>query len=404
MTEVQRGSKKRKSSILAVDQDGSIRRWMLKQPQAPLWVIPNLNVGAMTSLALQHSHLYCGSDRGYIVVYDILDIVTPAFTSKGLPRRLATWSLSKVLTNVASNAHRYNIVANFHAPDAHACGLMSLHFDPRNHLHLICQLRNEWLVVLDIETQRIVKLHTTDTVSLSSSSALASSRAMLMQAQLYHDPHVLSSVTNSHSFNDTSTTRRKYPYRRTTVGKFCHAGQMYCTAEEAAVVVVDLRPVHALALSNHRMPQTRTTITTRLAIVSGNGNMVKLNQSIYGLWKDDPKRIQIGTLYYKILRIDEEGHVLLIEPNLREVESTTDWARVHIQVYGPGTSAALEATQSKKGPQPMTTQPKKSKPAIARLSKLKIAAGDTVTAIETHPRVHTIVTGMVRNQLCVLRP
>ncbi|ETV97858.1 hypothetical protein, variant 2 [Aphanomyces invadans] len=82
--------------IVGADVDGSIRMWDTHVPSKPVWVVVNSrDVGSITSMCLcaGQQYLICGTDRGWLLIFDTWNIVVPAFGQRPVPKRVAQYDL-----------------------------------------------------------------------------------------------------------------------------------------------------------------------------------------------------------------------------------------------------------------------------------------------------------------------
>ncbi|KAG9415877.1 hypothetical protein AC1031_000259 [Aphanomyces cochlioides] len=135
--------------IVAGDIDGSIRMWDVHVPGKPQWVISNTReVGSINSICLSanHQYLICATDKSWILVYDMWNIVVPAFGQRPVPKRLAMYALIPMI-QVSSQLKET------------VGGIISIQLMPDTSWTVVCQLLNDWIIVLDVLCPKIYKVH-----------------------------------------------------------------------------------------------------------------------------------------------------------------------------------------------------------------------------------------------------
>ncbi|ETV97859.1 hypothetical protein, variant 3 [Aphanomyces invadans] len=142
--------------IVGADVDGSIRMWDTHVPSKPVWVVVNSrDVGSITSMCLcaGQQYLICGTDRGWLLIFDTWNIVVPAFGQRPVPKRVAQYDLLVHLRAAAPTA------AN-NATAALGGGVVSVQLVPNTAATIACQLLNDWIVVVDALRRHVLQLHT----------------------------------------------------------------------------------------------------------------------------------------------------------------------------------------------------------------------------------------------------
>ncbi|KAF0685568.1 Aste57867_22576 [Aphanomyces stellatus] len=138
--------------IIAGDIDGAIRMWDVNVPAKPLWVISNTrDVGSINSICLcaNDRYLICATDQSWILIYDTWNIVVPALGQRSSPKRLIMYSLLPLVQGATSS--KLNISVG---------GVVSMQLAPDTTSTIVCQLLNDWVVVMDAMRPCIYKVHT----------------------------------------------------------------------------------------------------------------------------------------------------------------------------------------------------------------------------------------------------
>ncbi|KAG6971267.1 hypothetical protein JG687_00002143 [Phytophthora cactorum] len=85
-------------NIIAGDMDGAIRMWDPRFPLRPVWsfLAGSLPINALL-LSPNKQFLICGNEAGMLMTYDIQHKVVPAFGSKPVPQRKASFNIMEVI-------------------------------------------------------------------------------------------------------------------------------------------------------------------------------------------------------------------------------------------------------------------------------------------------------------------
>ncbi|OQR83891.1 hypothetical protein ACHHYP_14132 [Achlya hypogyna] len=166
-------SKGKQVAIIAADTDGAIRQWDIHVPLKPQWQVSlPREYGAVNALALcgDQRHLVAGTEHGWIVVYDTATIIVPAFAQKPVPKRVAAIAVHALVRGL--------FVHDVH-PGTAALGVVSMQLSPQTNSAMLCQLHNDWIVVVDVLEGRVRKVHT---VLRQHQSVLSSGDATVVSA------------------------------------------------------------------------------------------------------------------------------------------------------------------------------------------------------------------------------
>ncbi|KAG6602969.1 WD40/YVTN repeat-like-containing domain [Phytophthora cinnamomi] len=92
-------------NIIAGDVDGAIRMWDVRFPLRPVWSFPTGSqpINALV-LSPNKQFLICGNEAGVLMTYDIQHKVVPAFGSKPVPQRKATFNIMEAIKPFLSSA------------------------------------------------------------------------------------------------------------------------------------------------------------------------------------------------------------------------------------------------------------------------------------------------------------
>uniref|UniRef100_H3HBX0 Uncharacterized protein n=1 Tax=Phytophthora ramorum TaxID=164328 RepID=H3HBX0_PHYRM len=124
-------SRARTTNVIAGDTDGAIRMWDVRSPMRPIW---SFLTGSqpINSIVLSPNKqcVICGNEAGMLMTYDIQHKIVPAFGSKPVPQRRASLNIMEAIKL------------------------------PHSETQVLCQLRNDWVVVIDYLVGSVVKLHT----------------------------------------------------------------------------------------------------------------------------------------------------------------------------------------------------------------------------------------------------
>ncbi|EQC35869.1 hypothetical protein SDRG_06619 [Saprolegnia diclina VS20] len=140
--------------VIGGDNEGAVRMWDINIPAKPKWQIAlPREYGAVNALVLceDNQHLVVGTEHGYLTVYDIFNLITPAFAQRSVPKRRSVIALH-VLVRA--------LLVQDSLLSANALGVVSMQRVPHTSATVVCQLHNDWVVVLDALEGRILKLHT----------------------------------------------------------------------------------------------------------------------------------------------------------------------------------------------------------------------------------------------------
>ncbi|TYZ56939.1 hypothetical protein PybrP1_003192 [[Pythium] brassicae (nom. inval.)] len=185
-----------RTSIIGGDLNGSVRMWDPKFPHRPSWSI-STGTHPVSALMLSPNKqlLVCGTELGYLVVcsapkaracnaslnrsladhcalgmahqtYDILNLSVPAFGSRAIPQRKASFHVLKLIKPYLTSEYAASLLLS-----TQAGGIMSIRSPPSSSTHVICQLRNDWIVVLDFLAGVVLKLHTRGSLPMSIATA-----------------------------------------------------------------------------------------------------------------------------------------------------------------------------------------------------------------------------------------
>eukprot|EP00644_Phytophthora_capsici_P009750 jgi/Phyca11/118145/e_gw1.35.91.1 len=145
--------------IIAGDMDGAVRMWDLRSPLRPMW---SFLVGShpINSLVLSpnNQYLVCGNEAGMIMTYDIQHKIVPVFGSKPVPQKKGAFNVMEAIKRKKTSAALMESVilsSRYGSP-----GIISMHLAPHSETQVLCQLRNDWVVVIDYLTGSVSKLHT----------------------------------------------------------------------------------------------------------------------------------------------------------------------------------------------------------------------------------------------------
>ncbi|KAG1688623.1 hypothetical protein DVH05_003548 [Phytophthora capsici] len=144
--------------IIAGDMDGAVRMWDLRSPLRPMW---SFLVGShpINSLVLSpnNQYLVCGNEAGMIMTYDIQHKIVPVFGSKPVPQKKGAFNVMEAIKPYLSAALMESVIlsSRYGSP-----GIISMHLAPHSETQVLCQLRNDWVVVIDYLTGSVAKLHT----------------------------------------------------------------------------------------------------------------------------------------------------------------------------------------------------------------------------------------------------
>ncbi|KAK1946048.1 hypothetical protein P3T76_003096 [Phytophthora citrophthora] len=144
--------------IIAGDMNGAIRMWDPRSPLRPMW---SFLAGShpINSLLLSPNKqfLVCGNEAGMIMTYDIQHKIVPVFGSKPVPQKMGTFNVMEAIKPYLSPALIESVIlsSRFGSP-----GIMSMHLVPHSETQVLCQLRNDWVVVIDYLSGSVTKLHT----------------------------------------------------------------------------------------------------------------------------------------------------------------------------------------------------------------------------------------------------
>ncbi|KAL3667037.1 hypothetical protein V7S43_007980 [Phytophthora oleae] len=144
--------------IIAGDMDGAIRMWDPRSPLRPMW---SFLAGShpINSLLLSPNKqfLVCGNEAGMVMTYDIQHKIVPVFASKPVPQKKATFNIMEAIKPYLSAALIESVIlsSRYGSP-----GIMSMHPVPHSETQVLCQLRNDWVVVIDYLSGSVTKLHT----------------------------------------------------------------------------------------------------------------------------------------------------------------------------------------------------------------------------------------------------
>ncbi|KAG7382361.1 hypothetical protein PHYPSEUDO_004986 [Phytophthora pseudosyringae] len=145
-------------NIIAGDMDGAIRMWDPRFPLRPVWsfLAGSLPISAL-SLSTNKQFLICGNEAGMLMTYDIQHKVVPAFGSKSVPQRKTSFNIMEAIKPYLSPAMIESVLLS----NRYGCpGIMSMRLVPQTETQVLCQLRNDWVVVIDYLQGSVVKLHT----------------------------------------------------------------------------------------------------------------------------------------------------------------------------------------------------------------------------------------------------
>ncbi|KAG7395891.1 hypothetical protein PHYBOEH_003055 [Phytophthora boehmeriae] len=151
-------SREKPSAIIAGDMDGAIRMWDPRFPMRPVWSILTGSQPVNSMIRSPNKqYLVCGNEAGVLMTYDIKNTVVPAFGSKPVPQKKASVNVMEAIKPYLSPAC---IEAVLMSSRSRSPGVMSICLAPHSETQVLCQLRNDWVVVLDYLQGTVVKLHT----------------------------------------------------------------------------------------------------------------------------------------------------------------------------------------------------------------------------------------------------
>uniref|UniRef100_A0AAV1UGN3 Uncharacterized protein n=1 Tax=Peronospora matthiolae TaxID=2874970 RepID=A0AAV1UGN3_9STRA len=146
--------------IIAGDVDGAIRMWDPRFPLRPVWSFhtgsPAKSINSLL-LSENKQFLICGNEAGVLMTYDIQHKIVPAFGSKPVPQRKAAVKVMEAIKPYLSPAL---IEAVLLTSRYGSSGIMSLHLMPNSKTQVLCQMRNDWVIVIDYLLGSVIKLHT----------------------------------------------------------------------------------------------------------------------------------------------------------------------------------------------------------------------------------------------------
>ncbi|TMW62654.1 hypothetical protein Poli38472_005272 [Pythium oligandrum] len=247
--------KLRAGSVVAGDMDGNVRLWDLRFPNRPQW---SVSVGSQPVNVLTLSHdkqfLICGTEGGMIMTYDVRNLVVPAFGSKPMPQRRAAYRLVDLVRPYLSGEALRELAQSMETNSSFV-GVISVLVDPTSPNHIICQIRNQWAVVLDFHTGAIVKLHTP--VKRTSRQR----PAPIVPASVLHSQDVSSQHTTS-----SSRQRHSWLHHHRCAGAFLFHGDALCAGapDNPALTFIDLNQLERLT---HAAPAADQGTPPRSAMI-----------------------------------------------------------------------------------------------------------------------------------------
>ncbi|KAE9197753.1 hypothetical protein PF004_g19739 [Phytophthora fragariae] len=145
-------------SVIAGDVDGSIRMWDIRFPLRPVWsfITGSQPINALL-LSSNNQFLVCGTEAGVLMTYDIQHKAVPAFGSKPVPQRKAAFNIMEMIKPFLPPAGIDEVIL---LNRSGAPGITSMRLMPHAETQVLCQLRNDWVVVIDYLVGSVVKLHT----------------------------------------------------------------------------------------------------------------------------------------------------------------------------------------------------------------------------------------------------
>ncbi|KAH7484731.1 hypothetical protein KRP22_005898 [Phytophthora ramorum] len=151
-------SRARTTNVIAGDTDGAIRMWDVRSPMRPIW---SFLTGSqpINSIVLSPNKqcVICGNEAGMLMTYDIQHKIVPAFGSKPVPQRRASLNIMEAIKPYISPACIESVLLSSRSGSP---GIISIHLVPHSETQVLCQLRNDWVVVIDYLVGSVVKLHT----------------------------------------------------------------------------------------------------------------------------------------------------------------------------------------------------------------------------------------------------
>uniref|UniRef100_K3WMK9 Uncharacterized protein n=1 Tax=Globisporangium ultimum (strain ATCC 200006 / CBS 805.95 / DAOM BR144) TaxID=431595 RepID=K3WMK9_GLOUD len=146
------------SSIIGGDMNGTIRMWDPKIPSRPMWSV-STGTHPVNALLLSRTNQYlvCGTESGFLITFDVLNLSIPAFGSKAVPLRKASYHILELIKPYLTSEYASSLLLSKQTGGA---GVMSIRASPSSPTQVICQLRNDWVVVVDFLHGFITKLHT----------------------------------------------------------------------------------------------------------------------------------------------------------------------------------------------------------------------------------------------------
>ncbi|CAH0487070.1 unnamed protein product [Peronospora farinosa] len=146
--------------VVAGDIDGAIRMWDLRFPLQPVYSFLTGSLKTpINSLVLSPNKqfLICGNEAGIVMTYDIQHKIVPAFGSKPVPQQKAVVNIMEAIKPYLSPALIETVLLTSRYRSS---GIMSLCLIPESETQVLCQLRNDWVVVIDYLRGTVMKLHT----------------------------------------------------------------------------------------------------------------------------------------------------------------------------------------------------------------------------------------------------
>ncbi|KAF1331182.1 hypothetical protein FI667_g4404, partial [Globisporangium splendens] len=86
------------SNLIGGDMNGTVRMWDPKIPARPMWSVSTGThpVNALL-LSRMNQYLVCGTESGFLTTFDVLNLSVPAFASKAVPQRKASYHILELI-------------------------------------------------------------------------------------------------------------------------------------------------------------------------------------------------------------------------------------------------------------------------------------------------------------------
>ncbi|KAL7686176.1 putative WD40/YVTN repeat-like-containing domain superfamily [Plasmopara halstedii] len=246
-------------SLIAGDTNGAVRMWNLQIPLRPVWsfLAGSLPINALV-LSANKQFLIIGNEAGMLMTYDIQRKVVPAFGSKPVPQRKVALNVMELIKPYLSPALiEFGLLSSRYGSP----GIMSMRLVPQSETQVLCQLRNDWVVVIDYLCGFIVKLHTS-----------IRGRTFKKVLTTRSSPSMLSTLSTSENQSDTlpGSRRNSWLSCHRCAGALLFDNSIMCSGSHDATSLdmIDLRQLY-------RVEPTTSTIKENV----DEGNPAKLGNS-----------------------------------------------------------------------------------------------------------------------------